>query len=109
VRAGYTAPYDTWANRIATLRFVQDIPLRPGDPSYNVVVATESKLDALANVPILICWGLCDFVFDKHFLHVWEARFPNAAVHRFEDCGHYILEDARDEAVPLIKQFLETT
>ena len=31
VRAGYLAPYDTWANRIAVHRFVQDIPLKPGD------------------------------------------------------------------------------
>ena len=31
VRDAYLAPYDSWANRIAVLRFVQDIPLRPGD------------------------------------------------------------------------------
>ena len=30
-RAGFLAPYDSWANRIAVLRFVQDVPLRPGD------------------------------------------------------------------------------
>ena len=39
VRDAYTFPYDSWANRIATLRFVQDIPapagrrgIRPRDP-----------------------------------------------------------------------------
>ena len=31
VRDAYCAPYDSWTDRIATLRFVQDIPLRPGD------------------------------------------------------------------------------
>jgi cis-3-alkyl-4-acyloxetan-2-one decarboxylase len=109
VRAAYTAPYDTWANRIATLRFVQDIPLRPGDPSYNAVAETESRLGALAGKPMLVCWGLRDFVFDKHFLAGWETRFPDAAVHRFEDCGHYILEDAREDVVPLIQRFVEST
>lgn len=108
VRAGYTAPYDSWANRIATLRFVQDIPLRPGDASYNVVAETESKLGTLAGKPMLVCWGLRDFVFDKHFLAGWVARFPDATVHRFEDCGHYILEDAREDVVPLIRRFLDT-
>ena len=29
VRAGYLAPYDSWAHRIAVHRFVQDIPLSP--------------------------------------------------------------------------------
>ena len=33
VKAGLIAPYNSPANRIATLRFVQDIPLAPGDPS----------------------------------------------------------------------------
>ena len=55
---------------------------------------------------MLICWGLKDFVFDKHFLAVWEEHFPDAEVHRFPDCGHYILEDARDEVIPLIEKFL---
>ena len=31
LRRAYVAPYDGWDDRIATLRFVQDIPLRPGD------------------------------------------------------------------------------
>src|SRR5439155_26854134 len=31
---GLLAPYDSWANRVAVQRFVQDIPLRPSHPSY---------------------------------------------------------------------------
>src|SRR5262249_41879412 len=41
VRAAYLLPYDSWANRIAVMRFVQDIPLRPGDPSYALVSEVE--------------------------------------------------------------------
>ena len=56
---------------------------------------------------MMICWGLKDFVFDVHFLNEWVKRFPAAAVHRYEDAGHYILEDAGQEIVPLIQQFLD--
>jgi hypothetical protein len=28
-------------------------------------------------------------------------------VHRLEDCGHYVVEDAHERIVPLLKQFLE--
>ncbi len=108
-RAGYTAPYDSWANRIATLRFVQDIPLRPGDASYNAVVETETRLDSLKDRPMLICWGLRDFVFDRHFLAEWKERFPTAAVHADDACGHYVLEDAREEVIPLVRAFVEGT
>jgi haloalkane dehalogenase len=55
---------------------------------------------------MLICWGECDFVFNRHFLNEWIARFPAAEVHPFSDAGHYVLEDAADRIVPLVRSFL---
>jgi cis-3-alkyl-4-acyloxetan-2-one decarboxylase len=106
VRAGYLAPYDSWANRIAVHRFVQDIPFHPGEPAYEIVSGVEKGLNRFRNVPMLICWGEQDFVFDRHFLDEWRRRFPEAEVHAFADAGHYILEDCRAEIVPLIQAFL---
>ncbi len=106
LRDAYTAPYDSWANRIATLRFVQDIPLGPGDRGYDIVAETAEKLPLFADVPMLIAWGLKDFVFDRHFLDEWTRRFPKAEVHPFADCGHYVLEDAGDRIIPLVERFL---
>lgn len=107
LRDAYAAPYDSWANRIATLRFVEDIPLAPGDKAYQLVDETREKLRSLSGVPTLICWGMKDFVFDRRFLEEWTRIFPGATVRSFPDCGHYILEDAREEVVPLIKDFIE--
>jgi haloalkane dehalogenase len=106
LRGAYCAPYDTPADRIATLRFVQDIPLEPGDPGYDLVSQVEAGLERFAGLPVTICWGLRDFVFDRHFLSEWQRRFPAAEVHVFADCGHYILEDAREEVIPIIERFL---
>jgi len=106
VRNAYCAPYDSWATRLAVLRFVQDIPLEPGDPAYDVLSGIEHGLPALADRPVLILWGARDFVFDHHFLAVWRRVFPSAAVHEFADCGHYVLEDAADRIIPLVKSFL---
>lgn len=107
LRQAYTAPYDSWHNRIATLRFVQDIPLHPGDRGYDLVSEVQAGLQRFAAVPMLVCWGMKDFVFDRHFLEEWERRFPKAEVHRFADAGHYILEDAVEEVVPLVQRFLD--
>jgi pimeloyl-ACP methyl ester carboxylesterase len=106
VKAGLLAPYDSWTNRIATLRFVQDIPLRPGDPAYGLARQTDEGLHKLEGKPMLICWGMKDFVFDADYLAEWERRFPNAEVHRFEDAGHYVLEDARDAVIERVLAFL---
>jgi len=106
IRAAYCAPYDSWQNRIATLRFVQDIPLKPGDPSYPTARWIDERLADIEGTPMLICWGEHDFVFDHHFLDEWRRRFPQAEVHTFLDAGHYVLEDAGDRIVPLVRGFL---
>jgi cis-3-alkyl-4-acyloxetan-2-one decarboxylase len=108
VRAAYVAPYDSWANRIAIHRFVQDIPLRPGDRSYDLVSWVENRLNLLASVPMLIGWGMRDFVFDRPFLDEWTRRFPHAEVHRFEHAGHYVLEDESEALTALIQGFLQS-
>ena len=56
-----------------------------------------------------IFWGEQDFVFDPHFLAEWQRRFPNAELHSYPDAGHYILEDLKDEIVPLICEFMDRT
>ena len=52
-------------------------------------------------------WGTQDFCFNGDFLDTWQGYFPRAQVHRFEDAGHYVLEDAGDRIIPLTKAFLE--
>ena len=106
VRAGYLAAHSSVADRLAVLRFVLDIPLRPADPSYSTVTAVSDGLDRLAHVPMLICWGARDFVFDDHFLAEWQSRFSGARVHRFADAGHLVMEDAADQIIPLVRAFL---
>jgi haloalkane dehalogenase len=109
MRSLYQLPYDSWKNRIATLRFVQDIPLAPGDRAYDLVSSVSDGIGQFRSLPMLICWGELDFVFDRHFLAEWRQRFPVAEVHSYPDCGHYILEDAKDDVVPLISDFLDLT
>ncbi|WP_298774031.1 alpha/beta fold hydrolase [uncultured Shewanella sp.] len=106
IRKAYVAPFNSWANRISTLRFVQDIPLVKGDRNYELVSEISESLSQFNDIPMVICWGLKDFVFDKHFLAEWRTRFPQAQVHEFADCGHYILEDATEEVVNHIDAFM---
>ncbi len=107
VRAAYTAPYNSWQNRIATLRFVQDIPMRPGDPSYDLAKSIDDSLDKLTDIPMFIGWGKQDFVFDDAFLAEWRRRFPNAEIHEFPQAGHYVLEDVPELLIPKIRDFLQ--
>jgi len=107
LRRAYCSPYDNWHNRLATLRFVQDIPLAPGDPSYALVSEVDAGLHRFADLPMAIFWGEKDFVFDRVFRDEWVRRFPKAELHSCPDVGHYVLEDAGDEVIPAIRQFLK--
>lgn len=107
VRAGYLAPYDSFANRIATLRFVQDIPMNSDAPSYSVVENIEENLSQFKSIPVMIVWGAHDFVFNQHFLNRWQKIFPQAEVHEVEDAGHYVVEDAHECIIPWMQKFLQ--
>jgi len=107
VKKGYLTPYNSWKNRRAVLRFVQDIPAGPEDPAFSTAKDVNDKIDTLKHLPMTICWGMKDFVFNDLYLQEWQRRFPDAEVHTFDDAGHYVLEDAADEIVPLVKQFLD--
>jgi len=108
VKIGLSAPYNTWKNRIATLKFVQDIPVKPADPSFMSVKHVDENLQLLKHVPMLICWGKHDFVFDMDYLAEWRRRFPDAKVHLFENAGHYLLEDEPSPIIDFVKNFLKT-
>jgi cis-3-alkyl-4-acyloxetan-2-one decarboxylase len=107
VRAGLLAPYNSWRNRLATLRFVQDIPLKPEDPSFALAQEIDQRLSLLSEKQMLICWGDKDFVFDRDYLAEWRRRFPQAAVHHFPEAGHYILEDAPEKVLNALRNFLK--
>jgi haloalkane dehalogenase len=109
VKRGYLLPYDDVKSRRAVHRFVQDIPLNPRVPSHAVMKDIEAALPAFRDHPMLICWGALDFCFNDWYLDQWKQRFPNAEVHRFEDAGHYVVEDAHERILPLMRAFLTPT
>jgi cis-3-alkyl-4-acyloxetan-2-one decarboxylase len=107
VKKGFLAPYNCPRHRLATLRFVQDIPLAPGDSGYETVRRVEQRLDRLAHLPMLILWGRHDFVFDVDYYNEWRRRFPKAEHHLWNDAGHYLLEDVPERIIKHVKRFLK--
>lgn len=92
---GLCAPYNSFANRIATLRFVEDIPLESNHPSYARLQQIEEGLGRFSHLPRKIVWGAQDFCFDDEFLARWKEVWPDIDVTYIKEAGHYVLEDAR--------------
>jgi cis-3-alkyl-4-acyloxetan-2-one decarboxylase len=109
VRAGYLAPYDSWAHRVGILRFVREIPLEPGHPNRRLLGELDARLHSLVNRPHLVVWGLRDPVFHRGYLEAWRRRFPTAEVHALEDVGHWVVDEAHERVLALVREFLART
>lgn len=109
VRRGYLAPYDSWANRVAIQRFVEDIPLNDRHPSYQTLVEVEAGLGQFQRLPMLLAWGMRDWCFTPAFLSEWQERFPQAVVERLDSASHYLFEDEPERLLKVIQGFLATT
>jgi len=47
-----------------------------------------------------------DWCFTPQLLDRFVEFFPQAEVHRLEGAGHYVVEDAHQQIVPLVEEFL---
>lgn len=107
-KAGFLAPYENPADRLAVVRFVQDIPLKQSDISYQCLIDIDRKLDeALAGKPLGLVWGLRDFVFDRKVYLDWQARFPSARTFVLPEAGHLLLEDEPQRIQTWVSEFLK--
>jgi pimeloyl-ACP methyl ester carboxylesterase len=108
VKAGYLAPYNNWKNRVAVLRFVQDIPMKASHRSYETLRSIEEGLERLRQTPMLLVWGMKDWCFHTSYLQEFQQRFTNTETFELPDAGHYLFEDAHERITPRVREFLES-
>lgn len=109
VAAGYLAPYNNWRRRAAVYQFVRDIPMSTSHPTWRQLARIESGLVSLADWPALLVWGMQDWCFTPPCLDRFTNLWPRAEVQRIEDAGHWVLEDAEEEVVAAVSEFLLRT
>ncbi len=107
VKAGLLAPYNSWSHRIANYRFVRDIPTSRRHATWQLLEQLEAGLPALGNRPIKLIWGMKDWCFTPACLDRLLKSWPEADVSRLADAGHYVVEDAHEEIIPLLHEFFQ--
>lgn len=106
VKRGFLFPYDSWANRIATHRFVVDIPSGKGTAADRALEEIESRLPLLREREVSVIWGGDDFCFNDHYFRRWQSLLPNAECRYLKGVGHYLIEDAREQVIGGIQERL---
>lgn len=64
---------------------------------------------AFADKPALIVWGHRDIAFRKKELDRWKSELSDVEVHEFEDCGHYLAEEAPEKLTSALRAFMDRT
>lgn len=106
VKEGYLLPYNNYENRIATARFVKDIPMTKSHPTWKTLKEIEDQLSDLPGEKLLL-WGEKDFCFSPHFFERWKSFYPNAEACLLSSAGHYLLEDEPEFTRNKITEFLQ--
>ncbi|MEI7780709.1 MAG: alpha/beta fold hydrolase, partial [Planctomycetota bacterium] len=106
IRQGYHRPYRTHASRRAIWGFVRDIPFSRSHPTAALMDDMVARLPELAHKPVKILWGMKDPCFHPEILRHVAARFPQADVVRIPDASHLVLEDAAEQSVASVHDFL---
>lgn len=106
VMSAYRAPFPTPESRRALLCWSRDISVDEGDPSYAEMKRIENGLAAFAVIPTLLAWGMRDPVVTPPVLRWWQDRFPRAVSREAEDASHFLQEDAPEQVVGWIAEFL---
>ena len=97
----FLRPFSKASERKGTIAFAKSL-LR--DQDYYASIG--KKLSILKDKPVLIIWGMKDeFITEKHLLWVQE-QFPGSKVVRYDDAGHFVLEEKSVVAGPVIAEFM---
>ena len=56
--------------------------------------------------PALVFWGFRDIAFRRKELERWKAELEDFTLHEFEDCGHFLAEEAPERILPELRKFL---
>ena len=57
--------------------------------------------------PALIFWGHKDIAFRKKEMERWKSELSDFRLHEFEDCGHFLAEEAPDRILSALQEFME--
>ncbi|HRF77003.1 MAG TPA: alpha/beta fold hydrolase [Chitinophagales bacterium] len=97
----FLRPFSKASERNGTIAFAKSL-LR--DQDYYASIG--KKLTILKDKPVLIIWGMKDeFITEKHLLWMQE-QFPGSKVVRYDDAGHFVLEEKSVVAGPVIAEFM---
>ena len=107
VRRAYLAPHPSWSSRTAILAFPRQIPTGPSGQTADFLGEVEAGLGSFESKPVTIVWPERNMLFGEIILtDGWLRVFPHAELLRLPEAGQYPQEDAHEQIVPALLDFV---
>lgn len=97
----YMAPFATPDDRHGAFAFARQVAA--GLPW---AAALWERRAALADLPAALIWGMKDPAFGPAYLSRWRDVLPHADVLELPGAGHFVQEEAPDEAIAALRRLL---
>ena len=106
VLRAYNAPFPSDEYYIGVLAWPKDIPVGEDHPSAKAMMHIRNNLDRLSDKDKILIWGMKDPIFPKWMTEWWNKIYPGIETHKIVSASHFLQEDAPEEIIALITQFL---
>ncbi|MHA1299009.1 MAG: alpha/beta fold hydrolase [Candidatus Helarchaeota archaeon] len=107
MKKAYTAPFPNKESCIGAMAFPKDIPKGDDHPSSKIMQEIRDNLKILEGKPKILIWGMKDKIFPPKIIEIWKKIYQGIKCHEIENAGHYLQEDAPDEIIEIIKNFIK--
>jgi len=105
----YTTPFPSEEYYIGAFTWPKDIPVGDSHPSASIMMHVRENLDKLSEKEKILIWGMKDPIFPKRTIDWWHRIYPDIETHRIENASHFLQEDAPEEIIEIIMDFLKKT
>jgi haloalkane dehalogenase len=103
----YKAPFPSEEYYIGALAWPKDIPVGEDHPSAGIMQYVRNNLDKLSQKEKILIWGLKDPIFPEKTINWWHKIYPEIKTHKIPNASHFLQEDAPQEIISIIHNFIE--
>ncbi|MBD3227884.1 MAG: alpha/beta fold hydrolase [Candidatus Lokiarchaeota archaeon] len=107
LKKAYVAPFPNKKYCLGAKAFPLDIPKGKNHPSSEIMQKIRDRLNLLKDKQKILIWGMKDRIFPPKIINVWLKIYPNIEIHRINDASHFLQEDAPEEVISIITNFIK--
>ncbi len=102
----YNAPFPDKESLIGAFAWPKDIPVGDSHPSAAIMKKIRNNLDVLKDKQKILIWGMKDPIFPIKTISWWEKSYPGIKKFEIENASHFLQEDAPQEIIHIIQNFI---